>query len=126
MLQGALDGPGRGRTNRARPGAGDQRDHPHGSRHRTPPAVSVIAALLGWSLRALRHAEARWPHAGRGPHRSWCRRASDAAELSTGSAWRGTIFHSPFSRRKIVLLRRLYGVGSDPRIDAVVRSIASR
>ncbi len=43
-----------------------------------------------------------------------------------GSAWRCTIFHSPFSRRKIVVLRSVYGVGSEPRTDAVVRSIASR
>ncbi|MEV6873435.1 hypothetical protein [Amycolatopsis sp. NPDC051128] len=32
-----------------------------------------------------------------------CKRARDCAESSMGSAWRCTIFHSPFSRRKIVV-----------------------
>ncbi len=55
-----------------------------------------------------------------------CKRESSSAESSIGSAWRCTILHSPFSRRKIVVLRSMYGVGSEPAIEAVVRSIASR
>ena len=69
---------------------------------------------------------------GRAPPRPWfvhwlgCKRASNSADSSIGSAWRCTTFHSSFSRRKIVVLRSMYGVGSDPPIDAVVRSMASR
>jgi hypothetical protein len=53
-------------------------------------------------------------------------RERTSAESPTGSAWRWTIFHSPFSRRKIVVLRSTYDVGSESPTDAVVRSIASR
>ena len=64
--------------------------------------------------------------AHRGSHCSRCSRESNSAESPIGSAWRCTIFHSPFSRRKIVVLRSMYGVGSEPATDAVVRSMARR
>src|SRR5439155_8951301 len=44
---------------------------------------------------------------------------------ASASPWRCTTFHSPSSRRKIVVTRRTYGLGSAPLIDAVVCSSAT-
>jgi hypothetical protein len=105
---------GRGRlVNPRGPGRGPK---PRGDRLGGLTSQAGQARPPGARPRYLRGARAASPCGGARPRTTRigrdtqslrCRRESSSAESSMGSAWRCTIFHSPFSRRKIVVLRSL-------------------
>src|SRR4029077_3410007 len=58
-------------------------------------------------------------------HGRGARRPTTSPGSAAALAWRCTTFHSPSSRRKIVVTRSTYGLGSAPLTDAVVCSSAT-
>lgn len=81
-------------------------------------SVSAIVAASDPDARVLRQLFSR---------SSAILRVCDTAPVfpGTGSAWRWAIFHSPPSRRKIVVTRSLYGSGGAPATETVECSIAT-